>query len=141
LEFGGRLGARVHATVAAIFDAHPSKILASLRKDGSPRISAVEVDFVDGDLWLGMMFGSRKARDLQRDSRFALHSGSPAIDPGDPSTWPGEAKLSGLAVEVTDADTVRRLAPTPTGSAHLSRVDIREVVLTRIRAGQLVIDL
>jgi hypothetical protein len=39
------------ATVEAIFDAHPNKILASLRKDGSPRISAVEVDFVDGDLW------------------------------------------------------------------------------------------
>ena len=56
------------ATVEAILDAHPNKILASLRKDGSPRISAVEVDFVDGDLWLGMMFGSRKARDLLVES-------------------------------------------------------------------------
>ena len=54
---------------------------------------------------------------VQRDPRFALHSGSPAIDPGDPSTWPGDARLSGLAVEVTDADTVRWLTAACTGSS------------------------
>ena len=129
------------ATVQAIFDAHPHKTLATLRRDGSPRISGIEVDFAEGDLWLGMMFGSRKARDLQRDPRFALHGPSVAPDPEDPSAWPGDAKLSGLAVEVTDPDTVRRLAPTPDGRAHLFRADIHEVVLTRVQGDRLVVEL
>jgi hypothetical protein len=127
--------------VRAIFDAQPHKLLATLRKDGSPRISGIEADFAEDELWLGMMAGSRKARDLQRDPRFALHSASLAVDPGDPSSWPGDAKLSGLTVEVTDPDAVGRLAPTPSGQAHLFRADIREVVLTRVRDGRLVIEL
>jgi len=57
-----------------LFDAHKHKTLATLRKDGSPRISGIEVDFVDGDLWLGAMWQSRRALDLRRDPRFALHS-------------------------------------------------------------------
>jgi hypothetical protein len=43
------------AAVRAILDAHKHKTLATLRKDGSPRISGIEVDFVDGELWLGAM--------------------------------------------------------------------------------------
>jgi hypothetical protein len=68
------------ATVRAIFDAHKHKSLATLRQDGSPRISGTEANFVDGDLWLGSMWQSRKARDLLRDPRFALHSAT--VDPG-----------------------------------------------------------
>jgi hypothetical protein len=51
------------AAVRALFDAHKHKTLATLQKDGSPRISGIEVDFVDGDLWLGAMWQSRKALD------------------------------------------------------------------------------
>lgn len=29
--------------------------LATLRRDGSPRISGTEVDFADGEVWLGSM--------------------------------------------------------------------------------------
>jgi hypothetical protein len=92
--------------VREIFDAHRHKTLATLRADGAPRISGQEVGFVDGELWLGMMPGSRKAVDLQRDPRFALHSAS--VDPpaGDPAAWRGDAKLSGLAVQITDAEQV-----------------------------------
>ena len=42
----------------AAFDAHKHKVLATLRKDGSPRISGIEATFADGELWLGMMPGS-----------------------------------------------------------------------------------
>ena len=56
----------------AAFDAHKHKLLATLRRDGSPRISGIEATFADGELWLGMMPGSRKALDLRRDPRLPV---------------------------------------------------------------------
>jgi hypothetical protein len=122
--------------VQAIFDAHKHKTLATLRKDGSPRISGIEATFADGELWLGMMPGSRKALDLRRDPRLALHSAS--VDPpdgADASAWPGDAKLAGRAVEITDEaqrGAWLRAHGAPPGPAHLFRVDIAEVTLTRV---------
>src|SRR5262245_20572123 len=84
------------ARARTAFDAHRHKVLATLRRDGSPRLSGIEAGFVDGELLLGMMPGSRKALDLRRDPRLALHSAS--VDPpDDPTTWPGDAKLAGRA--------------------------------------------
>jgi Pyridoxamine 5'-phosphate oxidase len=121
--------------VQAIFDAHKHKTLATLRKDGSPRISGIEATFADGELWLGMMPDSRKALDLRRDPRLALHSAS--VDPpeGDPSSWPGDAKLAGRAVELDDEaerDAWLRAHGAPPGPGHVFRVDIAEVTLTRV---------
>src|SRR5918995_5370643 len=114
----------------AVFDAHKHKILATLRRDGSPRVSGIEANFADGQLWLGMMPGSRKALDLRRDPRLALHSAS--LDPPeDPTTWPGDAKLAGRAVEVDDPERLRKLgAGDDPAGAHLFRVDITELVHT-----------
>ena len=104
-EAAPELAARARATL----DAHKHKVLATLRRDGSPRISGIEATFEDGELWLGMMAGSRKALDLRRDPRLALHSAS--VDPpDDPTSWPGDAKLAGRAVEVDDPALLRRLA-------------------------------
>lgn len=137
------------ATVRAFFDAHRHKTLATLRKDGSPRISGIEAHFATGELLLGMMPGSRKAQDLQRDPRFALHSASVDPDDGDPSAWRGDAKLSGLAVEITDPETLEAALQaigheeSSGGEAHLFRAAIHEVVLTRVGdpADHLVIEL
>jgi Pyridoxamine 5'-phosphate oxidase len=128
----------------AAFDAHKHKVLATLRRDGSPRISGIEADFADGQLWLGMMPGSRKALDLRRDPRLALHS--PSVDPptDDPGSWAGDAKLSGRAVEVDDPAVLERMgAGDQAGEAHLFRVDIAELVHTRVGepADHLVIEL
>jgi hypothetical protein len=123
------LAARARATL----DAHKHKVLATLRRDGSPRLSGIEATIVDGELWLGMMPGSRKALDLRRDPRLALHSAS--VDPpsDDPSAWPGDAKLAGRAVEVDDPALLERLgAGEGGGGAHLFRVDVTEVVHTRV---------
>ncbi len=123
--------------VRARFDAHRHKILATLRRDGGPRISGIEVAFADGDLWMGMMHGSRKARDLQRDPRLAVHSAS-EDPPEDPSAWAGDAKVSGRAVEVTDHDQVTTVLRAmgadegPPDPLHLFRVDVTEAVLTRV---------
>jgi hypothetical protein len=131
------------ARARTAFDASRHKLLATLRRDGSPRISGIETSFIDGELWLGMMPGSRKALDLRRDPRLALHSASPD-PPDDPTAWAGDAKLSGRAVEVDDPDLLRKLgAGDDAGSAHLFRVDITELVHTRVGdpADHLVIDL
>jgi hypothetical protein len=128
----------------AAFDAHRHKLLATLRRDGSPRISGIEATFADGELWLGMMPGSRKALDLRRDPRLALHSAS--LDPpDDPTTWAGDAKLAGRAVEVDDPALKERFAggSGQPDDAHLFRVDVTEVVHTRVGdpADHLVIEL
>jgi hypothetical protein len=133
------LAARARAT----FDAHRHKVLATLRRDGWPRLSGIEASFTDGELWLGMMPGSRKALDLRRDPRLALHSAS--VDPpDDPNAWSGDAKLSGRAVEVEDPELLRQLgAGDDADSAHLFRVDVTELVHVRVGdpADHLVIDL
>jgi hypothetical protein len=45
---------RLAEAVRARFDAYKHKTMATLRKDGSPRISGMEASFSDGELWLGM---------------------------------------------------------------------------------------
>src|SRR5690606_27416235 len=77
--------------VRELFDARKHKTIATLRADGSPRISGIEATFKGGELVFGSMPGSRKSADLLRDPRFALHSAT--IDPteGAEAQWPGEA--------------------------------------------------
>ncbi|MEO3784218.1 pyridoxamine 5'-phosphate oxidase family protein [Actinocorallia sp. B10E7] len=123
--------------VQALFDAHKHKTMATLRKDGSPRISGIEMAFVGGRVVLGMMPQSLKARDVRRDGRVAIHSASVEPDPEDPAGWPGDAKISGLANEVTDrdeADAILRAMGTPEEllGSPVFRVEPREVVLTRV---------
>jgi hypothetical protein len=112
------------ARVRERLDAHGHKTIATLRRDGAPRISGTETRFAEGDLWIGSMWQALKARDLQRDPRFALHSGS-----DDPEVWTGDAKLAGIAEEVTDPELVRKLngAAAEAGPSHLFRLDLQEV--------------
>jgi hypothetical protein len=110
--------------VRSLLDAHVHKTLATLRRDGSPRISGTETRLVDGELWIGSMWRALKALDLQRDPRFALHSGSK-----DPSNWDGDAKLAGVVEEITDPERVRKIngEAAAGGPSHLFRLDLREV--------------
>ena len=117
------------------FSIRKHKTLATVRKDGSPRISGIETEFADGQLFLGMMPNSRKLLDLRRDPRLALHS--PTDDPpeGQPSGWPGEAKIAGVAIESAHPESA-------VPGASRVRVDITEVVFTHLNdAGdQLVVE-
>lgn len=108
------------------------KTMATLRKDGSPRISGIEVEFKNGEVWLGSMPGAVKALDLRRDPRVAIHSASEDPDPANPGAWSGDAKLAGRAIEVTDA-AAREGYGAPAGEDfHLFRVDVHEVVVTSV---------
>ena len=119
------------AVVTTCFTVRKHCTLATLRADGAPRISGTEVELSGGQLWLGSMPGARKALDLRRDPRMALHS--PTVDPpeGNESAWAGEAKLSGLAVEVPNDD--------PADSSHRFRIDLTEAVHTTVDGDRLLI--
>lgn len=119
------------AAVRASFRVRKHCTLATLRADGSPRISGTEVQLGDDELELGSMPGAVKARDLQRDPRCAVHA--PTVDPeGDDGAWLGEVKIAGLAVEV---GAVAGYEP----ESHRFRLALTEVVHTTVRDGQLVV--
>ena len=84
--------------VRALFDAHRHKTIATLRADGSPRISGIEAVFENGELVFGSMLNARKGADLRRDPRFALHTATVDAVEGSEAQWPGEAKISGRAI-------------------------------------------
>jgi hypothetical protein len=106
--------------VRAVFDAHKHKTMATLRRDGSPRISGIEMEFSDREVSVGMMPASVKFGDLQRDARVAFHSASEDPPAGDPASWTGDAKIAGRAVEVPEKEFKK------------FRIDITEVVLIRV---------
>jgi hypothetical protein len=111
--------------------AHKHLTIATLRRDGSPRISGIEFEIVDGDLQLGSMWQAVKALDLLRDPRFALHSGS-----DDPPAWSGDAKIAGRAAELGEDAKARHRAArgseVPEGPWHLFGTDISEVVVVAL---------
>ena len=78
-------------------DRHGLVMLATLRKNGWPRISPVEPLFFNGQLYLGMMWRSQKALDLLRDARCTIHN---AVS--DRHATEGEFKVYGHALNIID---------------------------------------
>lgn len=98
--------------------------MATIRRDGSPRTSGTEVEFRDDGLWLGSMPGARKAMDLRRDPRLALHCPTEDAPEDDPGSWGGDAKIADRAVEIANQDAA--------DGSHRFWIDVYEVVLTRV---------
>jgi hypothetical protein len=126
-----RLAAKAHDRLI-----EPGVVLvATVRRDGSPRLSPVEPFVLEGDLLLSMLWGSYKAGDLLRDPRVLVHSIVTGRDGSE-----GELKLRGLAHEESDlalqgryADAVgARLGwhPEP-GRFHLFSIRVRDVTFIR----------
>jgi hypothetical protein len=80
-------------------------MLATLRSDGSPRISPMEPRVFEDQLWLVGMPDTTKFRDLDRDPRFCLHTATTDTNVGD-----GDAKLWGVVVDVQDKELHQRFA-------------------------------
>jgi hypothetical protein len=125
------------AVVRERFGRYAHHALATLRRDGSPRLSGIEADFRDGELWLGMMADSLKARDVRRDPRFSL-----LANPGEGTGMGGgDVRVSGLAVETRDPGTLAWYAR-ETGAPepfHLFRAELTEVVRTRVVGEEIVL--
>ncbi|MCI3276088.1 pyridoxamine 5'-phosphate oxidase family protein [Streptomyces cylindrosporus] len=112
------------------FGAFTHHVLATLRKDGSPRTTGLEVRFLHGELWLGMMPDSLKALDLRRDPRFALMA-----NPGEgQSMGGGDVRVSGRAFEVEDPEAKAAYGEEvePPEPFHLFRTELTEVVRTYV---------
>ena len=78
--------------------------LATLRKDGSPRVHPVTPFVAEGHLLVGMAAPSQKGHDLRRDGRYAPHC-SVEDDKG----GGGEFIISGQA-KLTDSPMMRAIA-------------------------------
>ena len=127
------------AKVRLGFDAHKHKVMATIRADGSPRISGTELDFAGGDVWIGSMPDAMKARDLLRDHRIAVHSA-----PVDLTLQVPDVKIAGCAIEVDDGErnawVAARTEPAPDGPFHLFRLDVTELVCTAVDGDELNIE-
>ena len=105
-------------------------LVGTIRANGWPRISPVEPLLVDGRLYLGMMWQSRKARDLLADPRCVVHTTVRSRDGTD-----GDVKLYGRALDVADPAERERYCTAleaavgwrPDGEFHLFAVDLTEV--------------
>ncbi|MEE9473597.1 MAG: pyridoxamine 5'-phosphate oxidase family protein, partial [Acidimicrobiia bacterium] len=111
-------------------EAHELILLGTIKADGSPRISPVEPDFVDGELMMGMMWQSTKALDLLRDPRCVVHS---VVT--DRRGTEGEFKIIGEARTIVDGGLTERYCQVledridwrPDGDFHLFAIDIHRV--------------
>lgn len=131
------LAERVHER----FTANLHQVLATLRPDGSPRLSGIEIHFHGDDLWLGSMPGSAKGRDLGRDPRFALHSA-----PLEEDLQRGDATLDGTAERHEDLAVWRAITahldgPEPeTLAGELYRLDLKRASLVHVEGDTLVVE-
>jgi hypothetical protein len=110
-------------------------LVATIRRDGTPRLSPVEPFVLDDELWLSMLWQSTKAADLERDPRILVHSIVTGRDGGE-----GEFKIRGIVRAEQDPDVRDRYAaavtaslgwtPTP-GRFHLFAVGIEQVTFIR----------
>lgn len=111
--------------VRVLFDRHRHKTIATLRADGSPRISGIEAAFEDGELAFGSMPNARKGADLGRDPRFALHSATTDPVEGAEAQWPGEAKISGQAISARSLTRLSAPANQPHSVGQTWVMDLR----------------
>jgi hypothetical protein len=110
-------------------------VVGTVRKDGSPRISNVEPVIADGELYLGMMWQSRKAVDVLRDPRLVLRN-AVCTNRGDEV----ELILRGRAVQVEDEasrEKYLRASEASWGDSpfHLFRVVIESAAVIRYAGG------
>lgn len=80
-------------------------MLGTLRPDGFPRISPMEPQLFQGQLWIAGMPNTQKFNDLARDPRFSLHTATVDTHVSD-----GDAKIWGTVEDVLVRALHRRFA-------------------------------
>jgi hypothetical protein len=103
-------------------------LLGTNSASGWPRISPCEAYLADGDLMLGMMWQSRKALDLLRDSRLTVTTAQ-----CDREAAKGDVKLYGHGVPVDEPERKKALGDAqeavinwrPSEPFHVFALDVR----------------
>ena len=126
--------------VMARLQSHRHAIIATVRADGSPRLSGMEAPIRSGHLWLAMTPGSHKAADLARDPRFSLHSALDAENLAE-----GDARIEGAVLLADEAQQAEFVAqhryPLEDPSIMVLFVAlIQRVVLVRVADESLLIE-
>ena len=127
------------ALVRERFESHRHGVMATLRRDGAPRLSGMETPIRDGHLWLALDVTSLKAADLRRDARFSMHCA-----PDDEDLSLGDARVEGRAVPALDTEVAifiksHRLPIDDPSTMALFTADLTRVVLTRVEDRALVV--
>ena len=127
------------AAVQERFESHRHAVMATLRRDGAPRLSGMEAPIRDGHLWLAMDTVSRKTDDLRRDPRFSMHSA-----PDGEELSMGDARIEGRALPAVDTDVVlfvqgHRFPVDDPSTMAVFTAEITRVVLTRVEDRSLVV--
>jgi Pyridoxamine 5'-phosphate oxidase len=119
----------------AQFEQSGIALIGTIRKDGFPRISCVEPCILDGVLYLGMMWQSRKALDLLQDPRIVVHN-TICTSTGNEV----EFSLRGRAIDIRDPELRRRYASERTywrePNFHLFSLDIESASLIEYGNGE-----
>lgn len=121
--------------IRARFEGHPHHVLGTVRLDGSPRLSGINVFFNDGRLWFGSMASARKVDDIRRDSRVAFYSATL-----DEHMNGGDASISGTARPLS-AETVSVWRPESPTDGDFFEVDIIRLHLVEVVAEELVVSM
>jgi len=131
------------AKIQARFEAHGFGLLATIRRNGFPRISGIEPLFGD-ELWLGMMPNSQKAADLMTNPRLSLHAATE-----DKNVANGDAKVTGVAHVIDEEEEVVLFRKAferhtgqklPPGPMHLFGVDVTEMSFLAVQGDHLLIE-
>lgn len=85
----------------------PLAYLATVRRDGSPRLHPLSPIFADGRLFVAIEATAPRRFDLQNDGRFSLHALPPALGP-DYDEF--EFNVTGHARRVSDPETLSKIA-------------------------------
>jgi hypothetical protein len=120
-----RLGKRLLQSSAVAF-------LATVRPDGAPRVHPVCPVLWNGDLFVGLIDRTPKARDLRRDPRCVLHA---LPGPGDCEFW-----VEAVAEPVSEAVALRHAIENPRlklpPGDTLFRLELRAAHATLFQPGE-----
>jgi hypothetical protein len=117
-------------------------LIGTIRRDGTPRISCIEPCILDGALYLGMLWQSRKALDLLRDPRIAIHN-AVCTNIGNE----GELSLRGRVRDVHDPEVRRRYVEAVERTSwkevdfHLFAVDVESAAVVTYGNGEQSVEL
>ena len=94
--------------------------LATINPDGSPHVTGIGAQWVDGAFWFETGEGTRKGKNVARDPRCTLSVATHEFD----------LVVEGSATKITDKDTVARMAAVWAEGGWPCRVDESGVALT-----------